>query len=501
LPYIIGWPCAAVTKRLTRMGISAEVHPSALRSAQTDPLRNSINGRQAPVEEAERDAASTGSTGRPSIPRTVADGRFKIGKKLGSGSYSEVHAGTDLKTGEKVAAKFEWTQAEKTGKLLAEAKLCQIFKSPSIPRVRWVGSEGEYNIMVMDVCGSSLEDLMDKCGGSLSVRTVLRLGIQMVNMLQYVHSFGILHRDIKPNNFLMGVGANEERVYIVDFGLAKRFRDPETGEHIPCSMKKGLTGTVRYTTHNVHKGLEPARRDDLGSVGYVLLYLLRGRLPWQGISARSKKTKQRKIGRRKERVSHAELCEGFPFELVQYLTYCDELAYDKEPNYSYLKHLLSHALESFDAQHGPAQFDWAMPTHVVTSKRARSPQAIQLEEPVDDAARSESGKRRKLKDSCWRRPEENHHQLSKTTTVDGRVYEEAPYHALWNENVPSEEEYDSYEYDYHRSCDEEEEEEESISLDEEEDVEEEAMDELGEEEEDFEEEEFDQREALPTFRW
>merc|ERR1740121_2880022 len=107
----------------------------------------------------------------------------------------------------------------------------------------------------------------------------------MIHRLQGLHAKGLLHRDIKPENFLVGLGANAHKVFAIDFGLSKRFRDSRTRAHIPFREGKRLTGTARYVSINTHLGLEQSRRDDLESVGYVLLYFLRGSLPWQGLRA------------------------------------------------------------------------------------------------------------------------------------------------------------------------------------------------------------------------
>lgn len=367
----------------------------------------------AEMVEAVEEGASSSSDGRPRVPKRFNDGRFHVRKKLGSGSYSDVYSAIDTSTGEEVAAKFEWKNAEKTGKVLAEAKLCKTFadRKNMVPFVRWFGSEGEFNIMVMDVLGKSLEDLLDECGGAFSLRTVLMLGQQMVSLLEHVHSRDILHRDIKPNNFLIGCGANQDRVYIVDFGLAKRYRCPDTGAHIPCNTKKGLTGTVRYTSLNVHRGLEPSRRDDLSAVGYVLMYFALGRLPWQGISAKSKKTKQRRIGRRKEKHTTAELCQGFPCELKYYLDYCEALDFDARPDYGYLNRLLQKALqlEMESAGVKTAVFDWLLPEserpQAANAKRKRvrseAPPEVEpaLADPIaQELADKDSPKRRKCED-------------------------------------------------------------------------------------------------------
>merc|ERR1712113_277814 len=215
----------------------------------------------------------------------------------------------------------------------------------------------------------SLQDLFDQCGRRFSMKTVLMLAEQMIDRIAYVHSCGIVHRDIKPHNFLMGVGEHSNQVYIMDFGLAKRYLDPATGQHIPCCVKRGLTGTVRYTTLNVHKGVEPSRRDDLGAIGYVLMHFNLGILPWQGISAKSKRTKQKKIGRVKERVSHEDLCKGFPHEFVKYLEYCDSLGFDDRPDYEHLRCLMRDVFVRECHQHDMT-FDWML------VKQKRKPLAL-----------------------------------------------------------------------------------------------------------------------------
>jgi serine/threonine protein kinase len=131
-----------------------------------------------------------------------------------------------------------------------------------------------------------------------------------------------LHRDIKPDNFLIGIGKRQHYVYIIDFGLAKRYRDPKTGEHIPYKDGKNLTGTARYASIFTHIGQEQSRRDDLECLGYVLIYFLRGSLPWQGLKAKTKKEKYEQIKDKKLNTSLEELCVGFPEEFAQFMLYC-----------------------------------------------------------------------------------------------------------------------------------------------------------------------------------
>jgi len=168
--------------------------------------------------------------------------------------------------------------------------------------------------MVMDLLGPSLEDLFQSCKRSFDLKTVLMIGIQMIQRIQKVHEYRIIHRDIKPDNFLIGGKESaKDDVYIIDFGLAKCYKNSE-GEHIPYKDGKNLTGTARYASINTHKGIEQSRRDDLETIGHVLLYLLKGSLPWQGLPGRSKNEKYAAIKKKKIETPLEELCRGHPSE-------------------------------------------------------------------------------------------------------------------------------------------------------------------------------------------
>uniref|UniRef100_A0A0D9VEU2 non-specific serine/threonine protein kinase n=1 Tax=Leersia perrieri TaxID=77586 RepID=A0A0D9VEU2_9ORYZ len=229
----------------------------------------------------------------------IVGGKYKLGRKIGSGSFGEIYLATHVDTYEIVAVKIESSKTNHP-QLLYEAKLYNALQGGTgIANIKWCGIDGEDNVLVIDLLGPSLEDLFVYCGRRFSLKTVLMLADQMITRVEFMHSKGYLHRDIKPDNFLMGLGRKANQVYIIDFGLAKRYRDATTNRHIPYRENKNLTGTARYASSNTHLGIEQSRRDDLESIGYVLLYFLRGSLPWQGLKAATKKQKYDKISEKK----------------------------------------------------------------------------------------------------------------------------------------------------------------------------------------------------------
>lgn len=214
-------------------------------------------------------------------------------------------------------------------------------------------------MLVLDLLGPSLEDLFNFCSRKFSLKTVLMLADQMINRVEYVHSKSFLHRDIKPDNFLMGLGRRANQVYIIDFGLAKKYRDPVSHQHIPYRENKNLTGTARYASINTHLGIEQSRRDDLESLGYVLMYFLRGSLPWQGLKAGTKKQKYEKISEKKISTSIEALCKSYPSEFASYFHYCRSLRFDDKPDYAYLKRIFRDLFirEGFQFDY---VFDWTI---------------------------------------------------------------------------------------------------------------------------------------------
>jgi serine/threonine protein kinase len=259
-------------------------------------------------------------------------GRYRLGKKIGTGAFGEIFEGTDIFDNSSVAIKLEHNSV-KFPQLLFEAKLLKSIPSTGIPVMHWFGIAGEYNAMVMDLLGQNLEDLYTYCAKNFTLKTIIMIIIQMIERLKHVHDNHYIHRDIKPENFLIGKDNTEKTIYLIDFGLAKRYRDEYTQIHIPLKENRNLTGTARYASCNAHNGLEQSRRDDMESIAYVILYFFRKKLPWQGLKCKDKNEKHAKIKELKMSMTPEKLFEGIPKEFAEYLTMVKKLGFEDEPAY------------------------------------------------------------------------------------------------------------------------------------------------------------------------
>ena len=189
----------------------------------------------------------------------------------------------------------------------------------------------------MDLLGPSLEDLFSLCKRTFSLKSTLMLADQTVTRIEFLHLKTFMHRDQKPDNYCIGRGRRKSTVYLIDYGLSKRYM--VSGNHIPYREHKALTGTARYCSINTHLGIEQSRRDDLEALGYIFIYFLKGSLPWQGLKAQTKKQKYEKILEKKLGCPIEQLCRGFPSEFAAFLHYTRSLRFDDRPDYAYLRKL------------------------------------------------------------------------------------------------------------------------------------------------------------------
>jgi len=224
------------------------------------------------------------------------------------------------------------------------------------PECFFFGREGKYHCLVMDCLSKSLEDQLQLCGGKFPPGDTAMMGEQIMRRSEYLHSKGIIHRDIKPENFMWGCKSKLHHVYMIDFGLSKRYFDKR---HADFRDKLSLTGTARYASINAHKGFEQSRRDDLEAIGHMLLYFLRGALPWSGLDAKTKEEKYRKIRQKKEDTDLGELCRGFPDEFQKYLAMTRGLDFAERPDYTAYRKLFEEAGRKVGVQQ-EHEFKWVM---------------------------------------------------------------------------------------------------------------------------------------------
>lgn len=290
---------------------------------------------------------------------TIVGLHYKIGKKIGEGSFGVLFEGTNMINGMPVAIKFEPRKTE-APQLKDEYRTYKIMAgTPNVPQAYYFGQEGLHNILVIDLLGPSLEDLFDWCGRKFSVKTVVQVAVQMITLIEDLHAHDLIYRDIKPDNFLIGRPGqpDENKIHLIDFGMAKQYRDPKTKQHIPYRERKSLSGTARYMSINTHLVREQSRRDDMEALGHVFFYFLRGQLPWQGLKAPNNKQKYEKIGEKKRTTNVYDLSNGYPVQFGRYLEIVRSLSFEETPDYQgYRKLLLSVLDDMNDSADGT--YDW-----------------------------------------------------------------------------------------------------------------------------------------------
>jgi len=273
--------------------------------------------------------------------------RWAMLQRIGSGGFGSIFKAYDTEKNTNVAIKVEKRQGKcHLDKEVVFYGTIEKHRRPgvmsAVPRCHYSGVEGGFKIAVFDLMGESLSDLFYRCGRRFSLKTVLMLAQQLVSRLESVHEAGIVHRDVKPGNFVMGRGDEANTVFVIDFGLSNLWLT--SGKHIPFNTESPFRGTHRYASVNSHMKFEQSRRDDLEAVAYVLIYFLKGGLPWQSLKV-SRSKRRKAIGKYKASVSPETLCANLPLQFTQFLIYVKTLAFDAEPDYQYCRDLFRSAFE------------------------------------------------------------------------------------------------------------------------------------------------------------
>ncbi|KNZ75498.1 Casein kinase I like protein [Termitomyces sp. J132] len=289
-------------------------------------------------------------------------GKYRVEEEIANGGCGTVFLGVHTIAGKEVAIKLEPAITNKSGTnspLRQESKIYKtLMGGTGVPWIMWSGRQGDYNVMVIDLLGPSLEDLFKMCNRHFSVKTVLLLADQLISRIEFIHSNSLLHRDIKPANFVMGTGKAAHMVNVIDFGLAKKFRDSKTLNHIPYKQDDfhGV-GTSLFAAINTHLGVESSRRDDLESLAYMLIYFLRGTLPWRKLRAPnmppppiSPTTSNPK----------PLLTVGLPEEFDVLYKYARGLEFDDLPDYEGLRNLFRGLATKIGMEYDGV-YDWTVP--------------------------------------------------------------------------------------------------------------------------------------------
>ena len=218
-----------------------------------------------------------------------------------------------------------------------ETKIYQYLNGTlGVPILKWYGCDQNYRYMVINLLKLSLSDLIDQ-NHYLSLQNTLEIGIYIIQILKSIHEKGLIHRDIKPNNFLFGTGDNQNKLYLIDYGMCKKYVT-NTGDHILPKNINNILGSLNYCSINNHNLIEPSRRDDLESVGYILIYLLNGNLIWEKIRSPSI------IKERKEVLTKDIKIPGIHDIIITYLKYIRGLEFSENPNYDWIIELFSSQL-------------------------------------------------------------------------------------------------------------------------------------------------------------
>ena len=337
-----------------------------------------------------------------SNPEFIGTG-FRIVRRIGGGSFGQIYMGIGPNlTDTEVAVKFELKghdspQLRHEYKVYRELKGCR-----GICRAYFFGDHlDRFNlVLVMELMGLSLEHLFERCGKIFSLKTVLQIADQLLVRAHTLHEKSIIHRDIKPQNFVVGLGAKCNELHIIDFGLAKFYRDPKTLVHLPF-RDGSLAGTPRYASISNHLGIAQARRDDVESIGYMLVYFLKGKLPWQGFKDSDKRAVHGLILKCKQSTTIASLCDGIPKEFADFLHYARSMRFEEEPDLAYTRGLFRNLYEQhgFDPMEGNL-WDWepSLPATTSTTKTSVKDEEDVSQDPALFISSSQLVKERQLSD-------------------------------------------------------------------------------------------------------
>ena len=288
-------------------------------------------------------------------------GKYKILRFIGKGSFSQIYLGTNVVNKQLIAIKLENKSIENSS-LEKEAYFLFNLKGHGIPSVISYGHSKNFRILILTLLGKSLREIWLENNKKLILKDICMIAIQTLERIQYIHSKDYIHRDIKPDNFLVGYNDNSQ-IYIIDFGNSRKYRSSRTKKHIKNIKINKTLGTPYFISINSLRGYEQSRRDDLESLGYMYIYLYKGTLPWCNIKCKKIKELFIKTREIKEKVTIEKLCENMPTEMCVYMKYVKNLTFEENPDYNFLRKLFLIILSKFELKNDNL-FSWINPKKI-----------------------------------------------------------------------------------------------------------------------------------------
>ena len=294
--------------------------------------------------------------------------KYKPIELISHGNYNYIYKGINIENNEDVALKLESRNTSAENQLLENeiSFLYMLRHIPGIVKIITTGHTKKYNILIEPLLGSSLYTLFLDHNKNFNLKDICQIAIQCIERLESVHNKGIIHCDIKPENFLIGL-KDKRIIYLIDFGLSRKYRSDRTKNHIQFSITKTMIGTARYASRNAISGLQLSRRDDLESLSYTILYFLTKKLPWQGIKAKTLEKRYKKIYDKKEELEKWDKFKEIPEQIQNFIKYCKNLGFTEEPDYNLMKNLFNELMEKYKYE-VDNNFSWIIDKSIIGSK-------------------------------------------------------------------------------------------------------------------------------------
>ena len=274
--------------------------------------------------------------------------KYKLIRKLGEGSFGTIYESQSFYSNKLYAIKLE--DMKRNHFILEEESVFLSYLNiPGVPKFKSFGYSGSFIILVMELLGKSLDKIIEELPNErMSIRCVCNIAYQLITILEIIHNCDLIHNDIKPGNVAIGIEEKSKYIYLLDFGLSKKYRSSKTKKHFPYVKNNKMIGNIRFSSINALNGFTQSRRDDLESLGYLLIFLILGQLPWQGYISQNKEEKLNIIKKIKQNTTPKELCKDLPYIFEEYMKYSRNLKYEDDPDYKYLKQLFVNFLNSYN---------------------------------------------------------------------------------------------------------------------------------------------------------